>query len=303
MNRNGFFFLLGAVPFLLFTACQNFPTPLSTSRGLTSETPISGQLLAQVDDWRIGTDDFEKAVEAITQEAVKEDKDFKATRELKVALLQDLVTNALLAVEAKRRGFDKDRIIAELVNSYERTLLAAKLKQQLDDDFKKSIYVSETEIRNYYKDNKDKMGLSIPDIDTYEIAVKDKETANALYVRLFQGESFDAIARSNSILGSGGRGGALGYINPRSAQRFQKFWEVAYAQEPGDVSKPFDGEDGKWYIILVKGKREGAGLSAEVHDMIKKGLENRKKYEKLQEVASAAKTKVRKYEVNDNLLK
>ena len=280
---------------LLLTACQNiFPPTKSTTTN--SETQISGPLLAQVDDWKIGLDDFDKSLTAL--EPLVEKENIKMDRDFKMRVLDELVNNALLAQEAKRKGLDQDKDVVEAVNRYKQTILAEKLK----NDASKDIYVSDKEIEDFYAKNKDSM-KGLPEFKVREIAVDTESKAKELYMRLLQGEDFSTVAQTNSVLESAKKGGDLGYITYDPNKKFNKFWAAVAALDENSISSIFKGDDGKSYIVKLEDKREGEAISfSKIKDEIRKRLEDVRRSERISALISAAKQKS-KVTINPDLIK
>jgi peptidyl-prolyl cis-trans isomerase C len=269
---------------LFLTACQNIFSP-TRSTATNSETQISGPLLAQVDDWKIGLDDFDKSLAAL--EPLVEKENIKIDRDFKIRVLEELVNNALLAQEAKRRGFDQDKDVIDAVNRYRQTILAEKLKSEVAKD----VYVSDKEVEDFYTKSKERL-KEVPEFKVREIAVDTESKAKELNMRLLQGEDFATVALSSSMLESARKGGDLGYISYDPKKKFDKFWNVIAALDEGSISNVFKGDDGKYYIVKLEAKRaaEPPPLS-KIKDDLKKRLEDIKRAEKLSSIINTAKEK------------
>lgn len=271
---------------IFLTACQNIFSPTKSTQK-NPESQISGPLLAQVDEWRIGLDDFEKSLEAleplVTRENIKIDRDFK------IRVLDELVNNALFAQEAKRRGLDQDKDVVDAVNRYKQTILAEKLKSEVGKD----VYVSDKEVEDFYTKSKERL-KEVPEFKVREIGVGTESKAKEINMRLLQGEDFATVATSTSVLESARKGGDLGYISYDPKSKFDKFWNVVAALDEGSISNVFKGDDGKYYIVKLEAKRaaEAPPLS-KIKDDLKKRLEDVKRSEKLATIISSAKEKSR----------
>ncbi|MDD5194824.1 MAG: peptidyl-prolyl cis-trans isomerase [Candidatus Omnitrophica bacterium] len=284
----------GFVLFFSLVGCQG--TSSSRPDAKVTESQINGPLLAQVDDWRIGLDDFEKSLSALEPIIAKEN--IKIDRDFKMRVLDELVNNALLAQEAKRRGLDQDKDVIEVVNRYKQTILAEKLK----NDMTRDVYVSDKEVEDFYAKNKDSM-KGLPEFKVREIAVDNEAKAKEIYMRLLQGEDFSTIALTASTIESAKRGGDLGYISYDPNKKFSKFWSAVAALDEGNISNIFKGEDGKFYIIKLESKREGEAYPlSKIKEEIKKRLEEVRKGEKIGALISASKQKS-KVIINPDLLK
>ena len=125
-------------------SCQK---PISKTEA-KKELEINGPLLAQVGDWAIGLDDFERRVENL-KSIFTSQADELDSYEFKRRILNELVRTEMLAQEAILRGMDKERDFKEAVQNYKRNLLAQKLIKELSKD----IIVTDTEIEDFYNKN------------------------------------------------------------------------------------------------------------------------------------------------------
>ncbi|MCD6539814.1 MAG: peptidyl-prolyl cis-trans isomerase [Candidatus Omnitrophica bacterium] len=288
--------IVGVSFVLLLSACQNFTTSKKPT-DVSEEKKIQGPLLAQVNNWRIGLEDFEKELKAL-EPLAKEQKIDINNYEFKRRVLNELVRNALLAEEAKARGLDKDSDFIEALDDYKQRLLAQKLVEEEIAD----ITVTEAEIEEFYERNKE-FFRNPQEIKIREIVVNSESEAKDLYIRLLQGESFSSLATQYSVADSRNKGGDLGYIKYDPSKKFKKFWEIALALDKGEVSSIFKGEDRKFYILKVEDKRGGkiAPLS-EVKETIREALKIDKTNKKIEELINSAKQKS-EVVINEDLLR
>ena len=226
------------------------------------------------------------------------DQGIKMDHNFKVRVLDELVKNALLAQEAKRRGLEQDKDVIEVVRRYKQTILAEKLK----NDVTKNIYVTDIEVQEFYNKNREAL-KGLPEFKVREIVVDTEAKAKELSMRLLQGEDFANLAQANSVVESAKKGGDLGFISYNPDTKFDKFWAAVGALDAGGVSNPIKGPDGKYYILKLDAKREGEAIPlAKIKDELKKRLEDNKMSEKIEEVVVAAKQKA-KVVINPGLLK
>ena len=286
--------------FTLFqSGCQDIKNIISPKKAAVKpvERQISGPLLAQVNDWRIGLDDFNKRLEALKPFAEQQglnvqDYDFKSKA------LNELVRTALLAQEAKARGMGKASDVKEALESYEQTLLA----QKLIAESVKNIDVTDVEIENFYNQYKD--SFRTPDqVKVREIVLDSEAQAKDLYIQILQGGNFSSLASLYSVAPSKDKGGDLGYLTPDPQTKFQKFWEVAYTLDVGGTSSIFKGDDGKFYIIKLEDKKESKATPLEdIRKDIKDALMIDKENKKVEELVDTAKREA-KVVINEDLLK
>lgn len=289
--------------FLLFSGCEKFfpsKKPQTSTETRPEEEPfqISGPLLAQVNNWKLGLDDFERKVNALKDLAKAQGKEIEVNFDYKNNLLNELVKAALLSEEAKLRGLDKENDVKEQLETFKQSLLAQKLVEEET----KFLNVTEAEIENFYKQNKEY--FKKPDqLKIREIVVNSEAEAKSIYIRLLQGENFASLASQFSVAESRGRGGDLGYLDYDPEKKFPRFWEMAFALNKGEISSIFKDEKGKCYIIKVEDKKEGGYTPlSEVRDKIKQALEAQRKAKKIDELVNSARQKF-KVVINQDLLR
>jgi len=278
---------------LIFLLSCSVKEETKTPKKETSQ--INGPLLAQVEDWQIGLDDFNNSVKLV-EESLK-DKNIKIDRKV---LLDEIVKNIILSYEAKRKGLDKDRDVIKAVEDYKNTLLAGRLINEITKD----IYISDRDVEAFYNQNKEVFKGSA-EFKVKELAVDTLSRAQEISSRLSQGEDFSSLARQYSVLPSSKDGGDLGFIkfDPTGPnKKFDKFWIMISNMEPGTISSPFKGDDGKYYIVKLEEKKGGEVIPlSKIKDELKKLLEEKKKKEKVDEFVNEIKNKF-KIVINNNLL-
>jgi len=276
---------------ILFIACSTRETNISKKEELS----IKGPLLAQVEDWKIGLEDFNDSVKLV-EESLK-DKNIKIDRK---ELLNEIIKNIILSYEAKQKGLDKDRNIIKAIEYYKNTLLAEKLISEITKD----IYISDNDAELFYNQNKEAF-KGAAEFKVKELAVETLSKAQEISNRITQGEDFSSLAKQYSLLSSSKDGGDLGFIkyNPNDPnKKFDKFWVVLSTMEPGTISSPFKGEDGKYYIIKLEEKKGGEVIPfLKIKDELKRLLLEKKKKEKVDEFIESIKSKF-KIIINSNLL-
>ena len=81
-----------------------------------------------------------------------------------------------------------------------------------------------------------------------------KRRIDSIYTALQAGADFEALAKQVSQdPGSARRGGLLGWFSRH--QMIKEFEDVAFALQPGEMSKPFQSPYG-WHIILLKERKQ-----------------------------------------------
>ena len=286
---------LTAALFLL-SACDKLSAPATKPAPMLKVKEIKGPLLAQVNEWRVGLDDFEQSLKALEPIAKQSNLDINSY-DFKRRALNELVRNALLAEEAKSRGLEKDSDVLAALDSYKQNLLA----QKVVGEAVKSLDVTEVEIENFYDQNKDYFKQP-EQAKVREISVATKSEAQNLYIKLLQGDSFASLANIYSTADSAKQGGDLGYLSYNPDDKFKRFWEVVFTLNKGEMSSIFQGEDGKYYILLVEEKKESIAVPLQdVREDVKNALLVDKQNRVIEELVNSAKQKA-KVTINEDLL-
>ncbi len=190
-------------------------------------------------------------------------------------LIQHWAEEELVYQLAISQDFDKkpeiQKKIEELKKNY---IVAAYLQEKVD----KHIVVSDDEIKSYYDRNSSEF---IRPNDYYNIMVLVVDSyakANELRRQILNGESFEDIARNNSLDASKDDGGALGWVTldhlPNEIGRRVK------SMSPNTISRPIKTVVG-YYVVRLVGVRKKGDIQTleEVHDLIKYRINARKREE------------------------
>jgi peptidyl-prolyl cis-trans isomerase C len=283
----------------LFTACDKI-MPLKSNQEKESQqettTTVKGPLLAKVNGWAMGLDDFERRLDDLQTMIPEEQRGQELSGQDKKNVLQELVNVQILGKVAKEKGINKDRDVKEAVENFRKSLLVQKLRENIT----KEVVVTDAEIINFYNTNK--LAFQRPEERRVrEIVLSSESQAKDIMIRLLQGESFPLLARTSSISESTSEGGDLGYITPNPDKKFQKFWEIAFTTDEGDTSSYFKGPEG-YYILKVENIRGGeAQPLSEVKDQIRQYLNQQKVQRKVEDMIYEAKQKF-KVTINDYLI-
>ncbi|MFA5008586.1 MAG: peptidyl-prolyl cis-trans isomerase [Candidatus Omnitrophota bacterium] len=280
-----------------FIGCNKvFPTkPAETNE----EVVIHGSLLARVNNWAIGLDDFRNYLKSIEPIAAQQHINVNSS-EFKIKFLNDLIRNQILAQIAVEKGIDKSEDIMRALRDTRDTLLAAKVRK----DIEKDITVSYAEVRAFYDKNKE-FFKEPRQIKIREIAVNTEVDAKDISIKLLSGEDFEKLARQYSVAPSRDKGGDRGWITPslEDMQKNAKFWAAIATVEPGRVSNYFKADDGKYYIIKVEDAKGGGEVSfAEVEKKLEDALREDKAEQEVNKLIEDFKTKAR-VEKSEDLLK
>ena len=258
---------------------------------------INGPLLARVDEWAIGLDDFNNYLNTARPLLESQNVDPNSF-EVKSALLNELVNQQILAKIALQRGLDKSPDFQRALNDARTTMLVSVMRDNLD----KSMDVSYAEVQTFYDNNKALLRRP-QEMKISELAVGSEPLAREIYIRLLEGEDFGYLARQYSVLETSTDGGDLGYIVPDPNLKFPKFWEVVIGLDTGEKSSIFRGNDGNYYIVLVEDIKGGQEIPLnEVEADLRTALKADKIAQEIQGMVNNFKTKA-KVEVNEDLLR
>jgi peptidyl-prolyl cis-trans isomerase C len=163
-------------------------------------------------------------------------------------VLDDLVDQRLLALEAVRRGLDRDGEAKRRLQAARERILGNILVENAI-----SQAVTDEAIRRMY-DEQAKLSPPGDEVRARHILVKTKEDAEAVIADLKNGTDFAKLAMEKSIdPGSRLEGGDLGYFSKDAM--VEPFANAAFALKKGEVSAPVQSEFG-WHVIQVQDRRK-----------------------------------------------
>lgn len=220
-------------------------TPQQTTKKISTKVVLPADGIARVNDWVLTKEDFDDRLKALKQVL----PDFDVTnQEARKMVLDEIVSQQLIVMEAKDKGLNKQKEIASAVDEFEKTLLVRESAKNLVQ----GITVSEDDARTFYDENPDNFRVQ-EEWRLREIVVKDQLKANELLLQIMKGEDFAAVAKKNSLSESASNGGDLGFV--ANVSSYEMMAAIAKLQE-GEVSNVFEGPDG-YYIMKVEEKRGG----------------------------------------------
>jgi len=279
--------------------------------------PVNGPVLAQVNDWKIGLDDFNARIDMLKQSPAYKGADFDS-KDARKAILQDLVRVVLLSQEAKKRGLDKDIQVVEAMKDYERTILVQKLVQE---ETGKAGAVTDEEVKDFY-DKNPQMFTEPGRLTVSEIIVDSEQAANDAMKALLDGQAFASVATVRSVGETKANGGSLGEVipvptkdgkvtaykveegkQPVEVKRFSAYWQKAVSMTEKDDAAKVKGDDGKFYVLKITARKEPkpADLNAELKKQIKQALGGQKESKNIEGIADRARSSAT-VTVNEDIL-
>jgi peptidyl-prolyl cis-trans isomerase C len=230
---------------LALGACQggsivDEKTPLDTKIARLGDTVV-----AEVDGTSIFLSDVEHA--ALVKGRIKPDQFLTPKDPLFQTILDELIDQRLLALEALRRSFDQnDEARRRLAAARERILATMAVEKLLAEK------VTDESVQRMYDEQRALQG-NAEQVRARQIVVKTEEQAKEIKGLVENGGSFSALAKEFSIdQSTADIGGDLGYFSQNAVEVV--IATVAFALENGSVSEPFETSDG-WHILTTIDRR------------------------------------------------
>jgi peptidyl-prolyl cis-trans isomerase C len=167
------------------------------------------EILAQVGDVKITVKDFQDTINAYTPYL----RSKYNTPEMKKKKLEEMVRFELLALEAKKRGYDKDPMVQRSL----RQALVRELIQKEVEDKVKLEDITEEEMKKYYDEHPEKYHKPAQRRLAH-ILVKDRKTAEDVLKMALQDEMNavkfrDLVLKYSEDAANKDHGGDLGYFS------------------------------------------------------------------------------------------
>ncbi|SHJ33423.1 peptidyl-prolyl cis-trans isomerase C [Geosporobacter subterraneus DSM 17957] len=230
---------------------------------------MENKVLATVGEKKITQEDLNIALKYAPREQAAQFNTFEG----KKYLLNEMIMQELIYLDAKDKGLDKD-------SAYQSELEALKenlLKQYAINQLLKSVTVEEADARAYYEShiNQFQQGESVR---ARHILIHDEESAKEALAELKSGKSFEEAAAELSECPSRGQGGDLGYFE--RGKMVREFENAAFELESGQVSDLVKTQFG-YHIIKVEDKKEASVIPYEqvkgqIISYLEKNMQNKK---------------------------
>ena len=224
------------------------------------------KILANVGGFPITEDDVNEFLQGLGQRGQAYNNP-----EGKRAVLEQLISNKLLLLDARRNLLEADPVFKAELNRVKENLLVSFAAEKAFS----AVSVSDKEAEEYYEANKERF-MSEETVNASHILVDSEEKALQILSEIKSGEtSFEDAARANSTCPSGGRGGNLGDFG--RGQMVPEFDEAAFSMAEGEISdKPVQTQFG-YHLIRLNGKEEGGEMAYEdVKDELMAALKEEK---------------------------
>ncbi|HZK58034.1 MAG TPA: peptidylprolyl isomerase [Clostridia bacterium] len=187
------------------------------------------------------------------------------TEEGKRQLLDDLIAQELIYLDAIKNGLDKNEaFIKEAGKMYDDFL-----KQFAVLNLLRGVTVTEDELSGFYNENKH-IFKEPETVQASHILVDDEEQAGKIAEEISNGLSFEEAASKYSQCPSNIKGGDLGYFG--RGKMVPEFEAVAFDMEKGEISEPTKTEFGYHIIKLMDKKSESVKTFDEVKNQLSQQL-------------------------------
>jgi len=238
----------------------------------TKSKEVQGKVLATVNGEAITQTDLDEYRSAHPNPSAQNDK----------ALLDDLVTQKVVYLEALKQKLDQDpKVAKELEQLRTRVLLSAVVRKTMEDT-----KVTDEELHAEYDKLKDRM--SPPEYKARHILVKDEDQAKKIIAELDKGADFAVLAKKYSSDSSAKNGGDLGWFNPR--QMVPQFSMAVAKLQKGEYTKePVKSQFG-WHVIKLEDMRQS---EPPAFDTMKDRLEQMLKQSKVRDYITSLKEKAK----------
>ncbi len=165
------------------TVSLNDPAPASDS----PFELLPGDTVAVIDGLVLTSGDFERLFEYYYNAIPADQKDPDNLRNDKLAFLRDHVKREVLYNSAKRRSLDEDQEVLEVAYLQKKQLMIEKL---LQNDIYAKVIVEDSEIENYYQENKEKLIQRNPDGSQSQLSLDE---SRAIIFQLLSGQQANIL--------------------------------------------------------------------------------------------------------------
>lgn len=247
------------------------PVRSGTSAESTSQDPANvGPVLATIDGMEIRVQEFQDRINSQTPYV----RARYTSNEQKREFLDNLIRFEVLALEAKKEGFDKDPAV---VLSMKQLMVQKLMKDRLEKGIRPED-IQDEEMKAAYEAAHDEFNMP-EEVRVAAIVLDSPDKAQSV-AALALGEAgasnkgFRQLVAEHSTDNDGkSRGGDLRYFTKTNQEIPAPLIEAAFLlKKTGDVAGPITGGDGKFYVIKQTGHRKAIHKS---FDEVKRQLQNR----------------------------
>jgi peptidyl-prolyl cis-trans isomerase C len=284
MIKRLIFFGISLYFLFLFSSCEKFGEKVLGEKGLVRINNVS-----------ISLEEFHQMSEGQSLEGKMRLLNEKGLRDF---LDNYVITREVLYQEAKKKGLDKNKEILAKVDNFKRAMVIDAL---LEEVLRKKAEVSENEIGQYYKENKDLFTEPL-EVKIRHIFVASEPALKEVLMKLSKGESFEKLAATYNVDPSRGDGGNLGYIRRgQLAPSFASFEEAAFSlRKRGEISEVVKTPYGYHLIRLEDSRGKFERPLDQVKEKIRFFLQTKKRQDVYLQYVKEAKSRA-KIVINEKL--
>jgi peptidyl-prolyl cis-trans isomerase C len=270
--------------FFLFTDCEKI-----------GEKPLGEKELARVNHTSVSLEEFHQMSEKQSLEGKMRLLSEKGLRDF---LENYVITQEVLYQEAQKKGFDKNQQIMAKVEDFKKAMVIDAL---LEEVLRGKSEVSDNEIEQYYKENKDRFTEPL-EVKIRHIVVASDPALREVLTKLSKGESFKKLAATYNIDPSRDNGGDLGTIRRgQLSSAFAPFEEAAFSlRKKGEISEVVKTPYGYHLIQLEDRKGEFLRPLSQVKEKLRFFLQAKKKQDAYLQYVKEAKLRA-KIVINEKL--
>jgi peptidyl-prolyl cis-trans isomerase C len=280
-------FILFGIPlslFFLFANCEKM-----------GEKPIGEKELVRINNGSVSLEEFHQMSE---KQSLEGKMRLLSERGLRDFLENYVITQEVLYQEAQKKGFDKNKEIMAKVEDFKKAMVIDAL---LEEVLRGKSEVSDNEIAQYYKENKDRFTEPL-EVKIRHIVVASEPVLREVLMKLSKGESFEKLAATYNIDPSRDNGGNLGTIRRgQLASAFAPFEEAAFSlRKKGEISEVVKTPYG--YHLIRLEDREGEFLRplSQVKEKIRFFIQAKKRQDAYLQYVKEAKSRA-KIVINEKL--
>lgn len=280
-------YILFGIPlslFFLFANCEKL-----------GEKPLGEKDLARINNSSISLEDFHQISE---KQSLEGKMRLLSEKELRDFLENYVITQEVLFQEAHKKGLDKNQQILAKVEDFKKAMVIDAL---LEEELRGKSEVSDNEIEQYYKENKDRFTEPL-EIKIRHIVVASDPVLREVLMKLSKGESFEKLAATYNIDPSRDNGGNLGTIRRgQLASAFAPFEEAAFSlRKKGEISEVVKTPHGYHLIRLEDKKGEYLKPLSQVKEKLRFFLQEKKRQDAYLQYVKEAKARA-KIVINEKL--
>jgi peptidyl-prolyl cis-trans isomerase C len=248
--------LLGLFAVLSLAACGSEPVIEDEDVPLPGDTVLAegeDAVAAEVNGTLIRHSDVLR--EAVAQGVIAQGATLATNDPSYRRVLDELVDQRLLALEARRRGLrDTPQARRRIAMAEERILGNVLLETVISDS------ITDETVQRVFEEQSE-LAQPATEVRARHILVASREEADELKRLVDEGADFAELAVRYSLdTATRLEGGDLGYFTRRGV--LPAFADVAFSTQAGTVSDPFQTESG-WHLLKVENLRTASGRTLE----------------------------------------